>query len=524
MKSICCKMKVWCIKHMKRKKEESEDSKTSPIRNLSLSRNGSIGKETLILTTSKFIVVLISLVTTMLLSRFRTLEEYGTYSQILISINLVTTLFILGFPNSINYFLGQAESNKDKRTFLSVYYTSMTLLSFISGIVLVICSPFIEQYFENPLIKNFIYVLALLPWAKISLASVEHILVALRKTRYLMKFRILHSFMLIFIVLIVEFLSLGFREYMLMFIIVELVFSVITYIIASNIIGKLNISFDAKMLKRILQFSIPIGVASLVGVLSLELDKLVIGKYFSTSEIAIYTNAAKELPITIIATSFTAVLMPRLVKLLKKGQLIESVKLWGISIKLSYIAISFFASTLIVFAPEVITILYSTKYLAGVSVFRVYNLVLLFRITYFGIILNSMGRTKFVFYSSIVSLGANLILNLIFLKIFGFIGPAIATLIAVGLVALFQIIATTKVTGIPFKNIFPWRDLVYITGYNIGFSILFLTLKTVSNISEIVGDTLEAVILGIVWMIIYFFILRKIIKANLYQLNSKEYE
>lgn len=509
---------------MKTKKDEGEDNKTSPISKSFLSKNGSIGKDTLILTTSKFIVLLISLVTTMLLSRFRSLEEYGTYSQLLISINLVTTFFVLGFPNSLNYFLGQADSNNDKRAFLSVYYTSISLFSFISGVVLVVFSPFIEQYFENPLIRNYIYILALLPWTKISLTSIEHVLVALRKTRYLMKFRVLHSLMLILIILIVELLNLGFREYMLMFIIVELVSALITYVIASNIIGKLNISFDIEILKKILRFSIPMGVASLVGVLSLELDKLVIGKHFSTSEIAIYTNAAKELPITIIATSFTAVLMPRLVKLLKKNQLIESVKLWGISIKLSYIVISFFASTLIVFAPEVITILYSSKYLAGVPVFRVYNLVLLFRITYFGIILNSMGRTKFVFYSSIISLGANLILNLIFLRIFGFIGPAIATLIAVGLVALFQIIATTKVTGISFKKIFPWKDLAYITVYNVGFSTFFLHLKANLNISDKLDDTVESVLFGILWMIIYFFALRKKIRANLYQLNSADYE
>lgn len=49
-----------------------------------------IGYDTIKLTASKVFAVLVSLVATMLLSRFRTLEEYGTYSQMLTAINLIT--------------------------------------------------------------------------------------------------------------------------------------------------------------------------------------------------------------------------------------------------------------------------------------------------------------------------------------------------------------------------------------------------------------------------------------------------
>ena len=64
----------------------------------------SIGSDALKLTISKLITMAIALVNAMLLSRFRTLEEYGTYSQLLLIINLATTFFMLGLPNSINYF------------------------------------------------------------------------------------------------------------------------------------------------------------------------------------------------------------------------------------------------------------------------------------------------------------------------------------------------------------------------------------------------------------------------------------
>ena len=64
----------------------------------------------------------ISMATTTLLVRFRTLEEYGTYSQLLLVKNLITTIFIMGLPNSINYFLARAETEEEKRKYLSTLY------------------------------------------------------------------------------------------------------------------------------------------------------------------------------------------------------------------------------------------------------------------------------------------------------------------------------------------------------------------------------------------------------------------
>ena len=153
----------------------------------------SIASDAVKLTTSKVITLLISLVTAMLLSRFRTLEEYGTYSQIMLVISLTTTIFMLGLPNSINYFLARTEDPKERNNFLSVYYTFSTILSFLAGLVLVMSAPLIVRYFDNALIKNFIYILAIYPWARIILSSIDNVLIVYKKTNHLMAFRILNS-------------------------------------------------------------------------------------------------------------------------------------------------------------------------------------------------------------------------------------------------------------------------------------------------------------------------------------------
>ena len=307
---------------------------------------------------------------------------------------------------------------------------------------------------------------------------------------------------------------------MVVFIILESVFAIVVYFIVYSTAGTLRIDFSLKDIRNILKFSLPLGLASVVGRLSVELDKLVIGRFFSTEDIAIYTNAAREMPVTIIASALTAVLMPRLVRLLRDKEYDDAVNIWGNSIEISFIIICFVSFGLIVFAPEVISLLYSEKYLPGVDVFRVYSLVLLLRVTYFGMILNSIGKTKFIFYSSILALIINVILNYIFYLIFGFIGPAYATFISILLVQMLQLFATAKSIDVKFTNIFPWAKLGKLLVINVILAFVFMFVKKWSHLDNILGGILEAIILGAIWGIIYLLVIRRNIIGNWKVLNK----
>ena len=119
------------------------------------------------------------------------------------------------------------------------------------------------------------------------------------------------------------------------------------------------------------------GLASAISTLSVQLDQLMVGRFFSTEELAVFSNAAKELPFTIISSAFTAVLVPKMAKMFKEDRNNEAVQVWKKSVELNAIIIFFCATTCIVFAPYIMTLLYSKKYILGVSVFRIYGLVLI---------------------------------------------------------------------------------------------------------------------------------------------------
>lgn len=474
------------------------------------------------LTVSKVITLSITTITAMLLARFRTLEEYGTYSQLLLVVSLFSSVFMLGLPNSINYFLARAETMAERQKFLAVFYTLNTVLSIVMGAVLVCAIPMIEVYFDNSNLSAFFYFLALYPWASVITSSVENVLVVYQKTYLLMVYRVVNSICLLGIVLLVQSLDLDFSTYMLLYLVVYIVFAILVYVIVAKLSGGICVDFDRSFIRNILSFSLPIGLASVVGTINIEIDKLLIGFLMNTEQLAIYTNASKELPVAFIASSITAVLLPRMTRLLKKGDSQSAIRLWGYATELAFIVIALLASGCFAYAEDVITLLYSEKYLPGISVFRVYTVVLLLRCTYYGMILNAKGETKKIFYSSVATLLMNAILNPLFYVGFGMIGPAIATFLTILSMQCCQLIMSSNSLGVSLKNVFPWTRLGKILFINIAFAFVFVEIKKVLMLDLIVGSLVESMILGMVWSGLYFIVMRKNIVQSWNGLNEEK--
>lgn len=477
-----------------------------------------IGSDTIKMTCSKVITMMIAMISSMLLSRFRTLTEYGTYSQLLMAINLVCSIMMLGLPNSINYFLAKSRTERERAKFLSVYYTLNTILSLTVGIALVLSIPLLEIYFKNELIRTFWYFLAFFPWTKIVMSSVENLLIVYHKTNTLIIYRVLNSATLLGIILLVQICEGTFSTYMISYLLVEVFFTVWVYGLVNKITHNFKALFDKSLIKTIFTFSIPIGIASMVGTINIELDKLMITTFFSTEKLAIYTNASKELPVTIIATSLTAVLLPQMVRLLHNDKKEEAVELWKSATTIAFSIICFVAIACFAFAPEVITVLYSEKYLEGTSVFRIYTLVLLLRCTYFGMMLNASGKTKFIMYSSIASLALNAVLNYILYCICGFIGPAIATLLSSLIMSMIQLFYTGKICNIRMGDIFPWKNVALLLMLNISIGAVFGILHRF--VCNYINSVVSAFIMGGLWFVVMGLILYKPIMKQWKILNT----
>lgn len=468
-----------------------------------------LGNSVLKLTVSKIMALLITLLSGMLLSRFRTLEEYGTYSQLMLITTVATTISVMGLPNCLNYFLVRIEDKEEKSRFLSVYYTANTILGIILGIVLVCLIPVWVSYFSNPILKMYLYFLAVYPWTTIIGSSVENLLVVYEKTEYIIKYRFLNSLFVLCSIIFVQIMQWSFQVYIFMYLLVQIAFTIWIYVVVKKLAQNVQWTIDFALLKKMLVFSLPLGLATTVGTINIELDKLLVGRLLDTEQLAIYTNASKEMPVAIVASSITAVLLPQMTKYLMRKEENKAINLWGHAIRISYAFICFIAMLLFVFSSEVIEILYSEKYLPGEPVFRIYCLLLPLRCTYWGMVLNAVGKTSSIFYSSIGALVLNFILNLVLYRNMGVIGFAIATVLTQFGMAFFQLMMTKRVLKVQWKNILPWRAIVIITVLNVVLGVTLSLLQESIFLNLHIHNLVGVICLGLLGCGVYCLILFK---------------
>lgn len=469
----------------------------------------SLKKEATLLTVSKMVNLVITMATAMLLSRFRTLEEYGTYSQLGLVINLITTLFLLGIPNAINFFYPRADTDSERQKFIQIFFSVNTVLSIVAGIAMVVCLPLLVWYFDNTGLYQFTYFAALMPWAKITIQERSNLFVATHKTRTLIRHTIINSIALLSIIILTKLCNQTFRFYMILYVLAELIFGLMVYAEAKKLAGSLTFNIDKVLLKRILVYSIPIGVSDMVSTISREVDKLMIGGFLDTESLAIYTNSAREIALTVISTSFIAVLMPKLSRLIKENRKEEAVTIWKSTTSFTYIFMCFGVSALVIFAPQVISILYSVKYLPGTGVFRIYSLILLWRTAYFGTMLSLHGQTKKILYASVASMLINVVLNYVLYMIIGFSGPAWSTFISISMVNLLQLKLSSNILKMKISHIFPWRELLKISLINIVLGGLVYVVVRLFNIGTDGKSCIASIGIGIIWMAVYFGIIMR---------------
>ena len=470
----------------------------------------SLSKSAFWLTVSKFATVGINMLIVMLLSRFRTLDEYGTFSQINIVNTIVTSVIAIGLPTGINYFLNRTQDDAKKRDFLSVYFSGGTLLGIITAILLGILLPFIIGFFKNSDLYYYWFAIVLLPWITLFNNSSDNFFISYSKIYHLIFYRMSYCILLVIIAGIFSATKSSFYMYMIFYIGLQIIYVLILYYLIFRISGGFAFKLDLNIIKEVVLYCVPLGIASIISTLNIELDKIIVSGAFDTETLAVYTNAAKELPLNMLTVSILTVVLPKMVFLVNNGKEDDALNLWGISIRMSAIIICFASSVLFVFAEPIITILYSEKYLVGANIFRIYSITSLVKITSWGIMLNATKNTNKLLNVSFLTLLCNLILNFLLLWMLGINGIAIATLISEFVGVVLKLYFTEKITDKKIVQLIPCKKLSVIMAVNILFAIIFsIAYNLMINMFSERWYWPITILVGFIWMLLYLCLMFK---------------
>lgn len=192
---------------------------------------------------------------------------------------------------------------------------------------------------------------------------------------------------------------------------------------------KLNFSIDFIILKKIVNESKFLWIASISYVLYAQLDKIMIAKMLGTKEVGIYSIATTLMitlfiPLNIIRVSF----YPKLWKSFRENYE---------NYKKSYKMITLFLTQFYLFGivisiyllPKIFPLVYSKEYIGAVNIFFALGLGIIVRanetLQYTHYTFKEIS--KIILYKQIFGLFFNIGANYILIKIYGSIGAAIAT-------------------------------------------------------------------------------------------------
>ena len=194
-----------------------------------------------------------------------------------------------------------------------------------------------------------------------------------------------------------------------------------------------RIVWQRSTLGEMLRFGFPIQLDRIIWYGANRTDVLLLGMFVGPAGVAFY-NIAVTIPSTLIrlAQSYVSVFFPTMTALLSKGKRREATWMLDHSLRLCSFGGAIAALVAVVFSREIITLLFSEKYIASSMAFGLLMMAfhMTFLVTLTGYTLTAAGFPKRSLGQNTVNAVLTILLDLLFIPILGFIGPAFAQVIS----------------------------------------------------------------------------------------------
>ncbi len=434
---------------------------------------GKTSSDAILLALVKLVTIGLSFVVTRLLSQHLSKHDYGTYSQILLLVSTVTSVTILGMADGVNYFYCSEKDEKTREAYISTLFALQTMASLGAGsLVMALMGP-ICTHFENPDVRPLLIFAAGLPFLQNLLAMVQVLLVSVGKARLLALRNFLVAVIRLAVVVAVVYLVKDVAVILLTTFVLDLAQVLLFWLILKKNncpIRPQCINF--RLFRQIFRYCAPMAVFTAINALNRDCDKYLVALWTDTQTLAVYANASKVLPFDIILSSFSTVLLPQITRLVSQREGKKAAGLYRSFLEITYISTAILCCAVLAAAPQVMELLYSEKYLSGLTVFIIYILVDLFRFTNITLILSAAGKTKKLMFLGAGALAANAGLNILLYRLLGLPGPAIATLtvtLGMGLILLFW---SAKELNVGLRDFFRGKFLLVFALESLALTLL----------------------------------------------------
>ncbi|UCE38228.1 MAG: flippase [Thermoplasmata archaeon] len=405
---------------------------------------------------SRLTFALFGFVYVLLSARVLQKEEYGLL-MISLTIFWFASLFSdIGIGNALIKYAAEKEGEEFRKVITNSFFLKI-VMSLITSSIIVIISPFLANLLRIPDLVSLLQFLPVL----IIVSSINNYFKQVLQSKYeVKKIFYIDSVSLISIILLIScfYYAKILDTAMNVLIVISLSYGIAGFVgfYFSRDLLKFENRLDKAWISKLSHFGKYSVTAGFGSMLYMRIDTLMLSYFISPTTVAIYNAAWVISNITNIILS--AVHMIAFPAASKANSLKDRKKLKEIyerSVAYSLLLSIPLSLIFIIFARECLFILYETKYLDAVIVLQILALWGLIKPfgSMSGSIFNGIGRpdmdAKLTWSTAII----NIVLNIIFIPIYGVVGAAIASVIAFTIIILVDIYLMKKwinaeVTGI----------------------------------------------------------------------------
>jgi O-antigen/teichoic acid export membrane protein len=408
-----------------------------------------------ILTISRVSNYAILLISPLVLVRILDVEAFGQYREFILYAMILITISRFTIDSSLTYFIPKYPSKERS------YVTQATILVLLtSGLcasgILIFGDVIIEHTSWNFVVKLAAYVFCF-----VNLNEIEFYWIAKKRTDFVLYYSAARVLMRVAVLLSVAYVTRNVDDIVTALIAVETLRLIFVFCLMSRL-RLFTSNIQKAWLSEQLKFVAPLGLAQIVQQVSRDIGKIIIVSFLGPASLALYSVGSYLLPIIyLLRGSIGDVLFPEIVRKQESGQ--SAIELWRRA-TVMYCVVMFPAFVILTyFAEPIISTLFTPEYVSATVVFQIYALVILRRSFNFDILLRAAGTTAPILTGGFLQLIVSAVLSITFFRIFGFIGPAMAFVIADLLMELYYARRVTRSLETGINTLVNWLDILRVT-------------------------------------------------------------
>ena len=380
--------------------------------------------------TSSIFVLLLHFLQKPIMARYLGPDGLGLFSMVTMIAGIIMLIAGLGIDNAIVKYVAEYKDDKNKlHTLFSSAFITMAIFGVVASIVLFIFSNKFASIFDMPSLSHLLKIYAFVLPFSLMYGTILGFLNGLREMKYYSFLTTLNSTMIFLFILTFLFLGFGIKGAL----VGDMLALIVVTVIAGAVMKKFVhfvISDYIENAKTLTAFGSRLVGANMIGQIYNYIDIIMIGYFLTSTEVGYYAVAISLSKFFwLVPKAMATVAYPAISEYWAKNDLQAINKLVDKSTKYSACILVFAGMSVIFFAEDIITFLFTAEFLPAVLplTILIIGTVTSGILRSVGGIFASVGKVNLVLKITAIGAIGDVLLNILLVPVYGIIGAAIAT-------------------------------------------------------------------------------------------------